>query len=66
MNCNGQRVVKYAFMQLNESAHLNIVAEYDILDKNVKFIKNVTWPNGEPPLDTPKCGYDMSKCPCKS
>lgn len=51
-------------MQMDEEGeNLNIVAKYDILDKNVTFIQDIVWPNGDP-SDTPACGFDMSKCPC--
>lgn len=65
VNCNGQRVIKYGLMQLNDTDNLQIVAEYNVLDKNVTFLRDIVWPNGKIPLDTPTCGYDMSKCPCK-
>lgn len=65
INCNGQRVTQYGLMQLNETGtNFHIVAKYNIIDKNVTFIRNITWPNNAMrPSDTPECGYDMSKCP---
>ncbi|XP_017784282.1 PREDICTED: atrial natriuretic peptide receptor 2-like [Nicrophorus vespilloides] len=63
INCNGQRVAKYALMQMNGEDKFHIVAEYNTLDKEVQMLKNITWVSGTQPGDTPVCGYDNSKCP---
>lgn len=65
-NCNGQRVTKYALMQMNqEKSVFQIVAEYNIVDKKLISYPEISWPNGKVPPDTPMCGYNLSKCPCK-
>lgn len=66
MNCNAQRVAKYALMQMNsEGTGMEIVAEYNTLTKEVKYLRSIRWPNEEVPADTPPCGYDNSKCPSR-
>lgn len=42
----------------------HIVAEYYTAG-TLNFIKDVRWPSGTDPKDTPACGYDNSKCPCR-
>lgn len=66
INCNGQRVSSYALMQINSSGLLEIVSEYHIINKTIRPIRQIVWPNGKIPIDTPICGFDNSLCPCKS
>lgn len=42
----------------------HIVAEY-YTGGELDFIEQVRWPAGTDPKDTPTCGYDNSKCPCR-
>lgn len=28
----------------------------------LRFRRQIHWPNGRPPLDEPKCGFDGEKC----
>lgn len=49
-------------MNKNETG-FEIVAEYDTLTKRVSYLTQMRFPTGEAPLDTPTCGFDMSKCP---
>lgn len=64
MNCNGLRTARYALIQMNRNeSGFEIVAEYDTLYKNVSYQTQMRFPTGEAPLDTPTCGFDMSKCP---
>lgn len=64
MNCNAQRVAKYALLNINSNGEYETVGIYSTMNKTVDYW-NVTWRFGEP-SDTPKCGYDLSKCPSKS
>nr|XP_022915444.1 atrial natriuretic peptide receptor 2 isoform X2 [Onthophagus taurus] len=64
INCNAQRIGKYAMLQYDSSGTPDIVAEY-FTGKSVTFLKNIDWPTGSVPLETPTCGYDNSKCPSK-
>ncbi|KAJ8923609.1 hypothetical protein NQ315_010188, partial [Exocentrus adspersus] len=61
MNCNGQRTAQYALLNVNSTGHFRIVGIYSTSDKTVSNW-TIKWPFGEP-SDTPKCGFDMSKCP---
>ncbi|CAH1965088.1 unnamed protein product [Acanthoscelides obtectus] len=62
MNCNAQRTgCTYAMLHVNSNGEYEIVALYNTLNKTITYW-NVTWPSGDP-RDTPKCGYDLSKCP---
>lgn len=66
MNCNGLRVSQVGMLQMNSDyTGLEIAAKYDTLYKNVTFLKDINWPLGKHPLDTPICGYNQSKCPRK-
>ncbi|GJQ69918.1 hypothetical protein Trydic_g13325 [Trypoxylus dichotomus] len=63
VNCNGQRIGKYALTQMNEAeTAFHIIAEFDT-GGIFNFITDVRWPGGTEPKDTPTCGYDNSKCP---
>lgn len=61
MNCNAQRVTKFAMKTVTSSGDYETVAVYSILNKTITNW-TVQWPFGVP-LDTPSCGYDLSKCP---
>lgn len=63
MNCNVQRTAKYALLNINAKGENEIVGIYSTVNKTIDYW-NVTWRYGEP-SDTPKCGYDLSKCPSK-
>lgn len=63
MNCNVQRTAKYALLNINENGESDIVGLYSTVNKTVEYW-NVTWRHGIP-SDTPKCGFDLSKCPSK-
>lgn len=65
INCNGQRVSSYALTQINSSSSTAILAKYDTINKTYVWVANPAWPSGEIPVDSPKCGYDNSLCPCK-
>lgn len=65
MNCNGLRVSQFVLLQMNKTDKLSIVAGFDTIDKKMVMYDDIIWPNGKQPLDTPTCGFDMSKCPCK-
>ncbi|KAK9723098.1 Protein tyrosine and serine/threonine kinase [Popillia japonica] len=63
VNCNGQRIGRYALTQMNEEqTAFQIVAEY-YTGETLQFLTDVRWPGGTDPKDTPTCGYDNSKCP---
>lgn len=64
MNCNGQRTARYALLNVNSSGDYEIVGIYATSNKSVTSW-TVRWPFGEP-SDTPKCGFDLSKCPSRS
>lgn len=63
MNCNGLRTAKFALVKTDSHGVYSVVATYSTVDKKIDSW-TVDWPNGIPP-DTPKCGYDLSKCPGK-
>ncbi|XP_072402724.1 atrial natriuretic peptide receptor 1 isoform X1 [Diabrotica undecimpunctata] len=61
MNCNGVRTREVALVHMNSSGVLELVGLYNSTYKQVTvwkvhdIFKQIS--------DTPKCGYDMSKCP---
>ncbi|KAF5272833.1 hypothetical protein FQR65_LT00429 [Abscondita terminalis] len=63
MNCNAQRVSAYALTQMNSSGMSQIVYEYYTYNKSIVTIREIQWPTGKVPLDTPICGFDDSLCP---
>lgn len=63
MNCNGQRTAKYALLNINSEGNQEIIGIYSTVKKTIDYW-NASWRYGEP-SDTPKCGYDLSKCPSK-
>ncbi|KAF5305793.1 hypothetical protein FQA39_LY09129 [Lamprigera yunnana] len=63
MNCNAQRVSAYALTQINSSGMSHIVLEYYTINKSTITIREIQWPSGKVPFDTPLCGFDDSSCP---
>ncbi|XP_076324600.1 atrial natriuretic peptide receptor 1-like isoform X2 [Tachypleus tridentatus] len=68
IDSNGDRYVNYALMDLNpETGTFEVVANYFQESKQLVEVegKKIHWSGGRqvPPLDTPVCGYDRSKCP---
>ncbi|XP_044740931.1 atrial natriuretic peptide receptor 1 [Chrysoperla carnea] len=72
IDSNGDRInANYNLWNVNPYTNTNeVVAKYSPRLSKLFFIENQTiyWPGGAltPPSDTPKCGYDRSKCPDKS
>ncbi|CAH1158530.1 unnamed protein product [Phyllotreta striolata] len=61
MNCNGLRVRDVGLVHINSRDEYEVMAVYSTSNKKIHKW-NVTWTLGEP-TDTPKCGFDLSKCP---
>ncbi|KAL3290062.1 hypothetical protein HHI36_023431 [Cryptolaemus montrouzieri] len=62
-NCNGQRINRFAMLNVNSLGQYETVAVYDASLKNINYW-DVNWPSGDSvPSDTPHCGYDRSLCP---
>lgn len=41
---------------------MEVVGFYNATSRTYKEIRDVPWPNGAPPSDVPKCGFDGEKC----
>ncbi|XP_063438134.1 atrial natriuretic peptide receptor 1-like isoform X2 [Mytilus trossulus] len=67
---NGDRNADYSLLDMNPRTHkFEVVANYFGKDKEYKEVegKRIHWAGGRTsaPPDTPKCGFDGSKCPPK-
>ncbi|XP_071139405.1 atrial natriuretic peptide receptor 1-like isoform X4 [Mytilus edulis] len=67
---NGDRNADYSLLDMNPHTHkFEVVANYFGKDKEYKEVegKHIHWAGGRTsaPPDTPKCGFDGSKCPPK-
>ncbi|XP_053385347.1 tenascin-R-like [Mercenaria mercenaria] len=65
---NGDRVADYSLLDMNiMTGNFEVVANYFGQSKRFEYIKEkfIQWPGNyhHAPPDTPKCGYDNSKCP---
>ncbi|KAK3708696.1 hypothetical protein RRG08_010848 [Elysia crispata] len=63
---NGDRNADYSLLDMDpKTGKFQVVADYYGTTKEYKELKNIHWPGGRdgPPPDTPKCGFDGSKCP---
>ncbi|KAL3886487.1 hypothetical protein ACJMK2_026472, partial [Sinanodonta woodiana] len=65
---NGDRSADYSLLDMNPSTGIfEVVANYFGNSKKYEPVpgKNIHWAGGKdgPPVDTPRCGFDGSKCP---
>ncbi|XP_050313184.1 atrial natriuretic peptide receptor 1-like isoform X2 [Anthonomus grandis grandis] len=59
VNCNLQRVEEYALVAQDEEGVSKVIGIYSAQNRTI----NEWNPNFSFPPDTPKCGFDLSKCP---